>query len=123
MKFTLRHGELLCAAAFLALPGAAFAQDNATATNSGTEVATNAIADPALNDPMAADAAATDPFNTTAPIEGTLANDIALANSIEPERDDKDFPWGLLGLLGLAGLLGRKRNNDVHLDTSRDTPR
>ena len=35
------------------------------------------------------------------------------------EREDRDFPWGLLGLLGLAGLLGRKR--DDRRDTYRDT--
>ncbi len=37
-----------------------------------------------------------DPYATTAPAE----------------EDDRDFPWGLLGLLGLAGLLGRKRDRD-----------
>jgi MYXO-CTERM domain-containing protein len=29
------------------------------------------------------------------------------------DRDDHDFPWGILGLLGLAGLLGRKRDRTV----------
>ena len=39
-------------------------------------------------------------------------------------RDDDDFDWGLLGLLGLAGLLGLKRkDDDVHVDTRRNTPR
>jgi MYXO-CTERM domain-containing protein len=33
--------------------------------------------------------------------------------------DDKDFPWGLLGLLGLAGLLGRRKVETVHHDTTR----
>lgn len=38
------------------------------------------------------------------------------------EREDNDFPWGLLGLLGLAGLLGRKkRDADIHVDARRDT--
>ena len=38
------------------------------------------------------------------------------------EKDDNDFPWGLLGLLGLAGLLGRKRKEaDIHVDARRDT--
>lgn len=33
------------------------------------------------------------------------------------QREDNDFPWGLLGLLGLAGLLGRKkRESDIHVD-------
>jgi hypothetical protein len=38
------------------------------------------------------------------------------------EKDDKDFPWGLLGLLGLAGLIPRKRKDgDIHVDARRDT--
>jgi MYXO-CTERM domain-containing protein len=44
----------------------------------------------------------------------TTTNDIALAQNIQPQREDRDFPWGLLGLLGLAGLLGRKRRDDDH---------
>lgn len=32
------------------------------------------------------------------------------------DDDDRDFPWGLLGLLGLAGLLGRKKHDDVRVD-------
>jgi MYXO-CTERM domain-containing protein len=40
------------------------------------------------------------------------------------EREDNDFPWGLLGLLGLAGLLGRKkRDNDIHVDARHNNPR
>ena len=36
------------------------------------------------------------------------------------EREDDDFPWGLLGLLGLAGLLGLKRKErDIHVDARR----
>ncbi len=35
------------------------------------------------------------------------------------QREDRDFPWGLLGLLGLAGLLGRKR--DDRRDDNRGT--
>ena len=38
------------------------------------------------------------------------------------EKDDDDFPWGLLGLAGLAGLLGLKRREpDIHVDARRDT--
>jgi len=44
----------------------------------------------------------------------------AVAETVEPERDDKDFPWGLLGLLGLAGLMGRKKKDDIHVDARRD---
>ena len=36
--------------------------------------------------------------------------------TIPADRDDDDFPWGLLGLIGLAGLLGRKRHDDVRVD-------
>ena len=40
------------------------------------------------------------------------------------QRDDNDFPWGLLGLLGLAGLLPRKRKEpDIHVDARHDTTR
>jgi hypothetical protein len=38
------------------------------------------------------------------------------------EREDNDFPWGLLGLLGLAGLLGRKKKDaDIHVDARHNT--
>lgn len=37
-------------------------------------------------------------------------------------EEDRDFPWGLLGLLGLAGLLGRKRKEaDIHVDARHNT--
>jgi MYXO-CTERM domain-containing protein len=40
------------------------------------------------------------------------------------EREDNDFPWGLLGLLGLAGLLGRKkRDADIHVDARHNNTR
>ncbi len=70
---------------------------------------------------MAPDLGAANGIDTTAmPTDDTLANDMALANTVEPERDDKDFPWGLLGLLGLAGLMGRKKKDDIHVDARRD---
>lgn len=38
------------------------------------------------------------------------------------EREDNDFPWGLLGLLGLAGLLGRKKKDaDIVVDNRHNT--
>ena len=40
-----------------------------------------------------------------------------------PEREDDDFPWGLLGLAGLAGLLGLKRRDDNARHTSTDNRR
>lgn len=40
------------------------------------------------------------------------------------EREDNDFPWGLLGLLGLAGLLGRKKKDaDIHVDARHNNTR
>lgn len=119
MQFIPKKGRVLCAAALLAIPSIAIAQDNASnAVNAGTTVM-NAT-DPALNDSMAADTANVDGFNTEAPMDDTMANDMALANTVEPERDDDDFPWGLLGLIGLAGLLGRKKDGDIHVDARRD---
>ena len=35
-------------------------------------------------------------------------------------REENHFPWGLLGLLGLAGLLGRKKQDDIHVDARHD---
>ena len=29
----------------------------------------------------------------------------------QPQRDDTEFPWGLLGLLGLGGLAGLTRRD------------
>jgi len=119
---TLRNGRVLWAAALLAIPSLASAQDNAssTVTNADAIVANDAMADPALSDPMATDMGAANGMGTTAmPMDDTLANDMALANTVEPERDDKDFPWGLLGLLGLAGLMGRKKD-DIHVDARTD---
>ena len=38
------------------------------------------------------------------------------------EKEDNEFPWGLLGLLGLAGLLGLKRKDaDIHVDARHRT--
>lgn len=119
MISTLRKGSLLWAAALLAIPTVASAQDNASTNGAGaTTMATdNAVADPALNDPMAPD----NGMGTTAmPMDETVANDMALADTVEPERDDDDFPWGLLGLLGLAGLMGRNKKDDIHVDARRN---
>ncbi|HXG99323.1 MAG TPA: WGxxGxxG-CTERM domain-containing protein [Sphingomicrobium sp.] len=119
MHFTLKNGKLLWAAALLAVPGMVMAQDNAmnNVANADASVANDSMADPALSDPALSDPAMT---TTTAPMDDTMANDMALADSVEPERDDKDFPWGLLGLLGLAGLMGRKKDGDIHVDARTD---
>lgn len=38
------------------------------------------------------------------------------------EREEqREFPWGLLGLLGLAGLIPRKRETHVHPTTTTTT--
>ena len=44
-----------------------------------------------------------------------------MTTQTRPVDDDNDFPWGLLGLLGLAGLLGRKRDNDVHVNRTTNS--
>ena len=123
MIFALRNGRVLWAAALLAIPSVASAQGNASGnvTNADAIVTNDAMADPALSDPMATDLGTANGMGTTAmPTDETLANDMALADTVEPERDDKDFPWGLLGLLGLAGLMGRNKRDDIHVDARTD---
>ncbi len=123
MVSTLRNGSLLWAAALLAIPTVAGAQDTTSSnvSNADAIVSNEALADPTLNDPMAPDMGGANGMGTTAmPMDETLANDMALADTVEPERDDKDFPWGLLGLLGLAGLMGRKKKDDIHVDARRN---
>jgi hypothetical protein len=98
---------VLATASLIALPGAASAQDNTAVGN--TEVNSTVLTDtvdPALNGPIAA--TETDPLlNEPTPVPVR-------------EEADNDFPWGLLGLLGLAGLLGRKKQNDIHVDARND---
>jgi len=54
---------------------------------------------------------------TAAAAQDTLnAADTITTSPLSHDDNDRDFPWGLLGLLGLAGLLGRKRGSDVHLN-------
>lgn len=121
MKSTLSMGTILWAAALVALPTVASAQDNA-ANNVAADsaLANDATADPALNDPMASDLGTSNGLDSTAmPTDDTLANDMALAETVAPEREDDDFPWGLLGLLGLAGLMGRNKK-DVYVENRTD---
>ena len=62
---------------------------------------------------LAATAAVTLGLSGTALAQDTTAaGDPALTTAGTEDRDDDDFPWGLLGLLGLAGLLGMKRRDD-----------
>ena len=93
---------------------------NTTAGTTGTTGTTTGT-DPGGTttvDPMAT--TTTDPAMTTT---DPMMNDPMMGNTTEPQDEDNDFPWGLLGLLGLAGLLGMKRKDDgdVHVDARRDT--
>jgi MYXO-CTERM domain-containing protein len=65
--------------------------------------------------------------STAMPTTGSQST--AAEQSAQPvEREDNDFPWGILGLLGLAGLAGLRsrpepvRREQVH-STSSNTPR
>jgi LPXTG-motif cell wall-anchored protein len=88
------NAKILVAAAFVALtPAAAFAQNDAD-----TSVVNTSTVD-----------------DTTGDTTNTQYRTV--------EREDNDFPWGLLGLLGLAGLLGRKKKEaDVHVDARHNRP-
>ena len=122
MKSSLSFGKVLWAAALVSLPAVASAQDNAANNVAAESTMTNdtsATADPSLNDPMANDLGMANGMDSTAmPTDDTLVNDMALAETVAPEREDNDFPWGLLGLLGLAGLMGRNKK-DVYVDNNR----
>lgn len=71
-------------------------------------------------------------FTATLAFAATPALTQGTANTADPsmstpvptdrDRDDDDFPWGLLGLAGLAGLLGRKRNDDDHRNSNINRP-
>ena len=53
---------------------------------------------------------------STAGVTSTMMQDTTTVRT----EEDRDFPWGLLGLLGLAGLLGRRKvDTTVHHDTTR----
>lgn len=54
---------------------------------------------------------------------GDTNNTVDTSYGEPQEREDNDFPWGLLGLLGLAGLIPRKKAPDVHIDNRTNTPR
>lgn len=113
------------AAAALAMSPAAFAQENTANTVNAVDPALNTTADPLANDTVSVnvtDPLANDPL-AVPPATDPLATD-PLLNEVDADDDDDDgrFPWGLLGLLGLAGLLGTKRrDDDVRVDTTRDT--
>ena len=106
MTFKLKTRHALLAAALVTAPAGALAQNDVQAQ-------TNQVAAEAED----LDQAAQELANTT---EQQAARDDAAADGEgdrDGDRDDKDFPWGLLGLLGLAGLLGLKgRDRDDHID-------
>lgn len=121
MQSSIKGGALLWAAALLAMPSVAVAQDNVSnnVTVTDTSVANATTADPALNTMGNDLGTASNTEAVALPADDTMANDMALAQTAPP-REDKDFPWGLLGLLGLAGLLGRKKQDDVYVDERTD---
>jgi hypothetical protein len=92
---------LLIAAAALAVAGPAVAQNTAVDTNADAAVADNMAVD--ANALVAADNGAID---LNAPADVPVTEDVT---TTPVPREDKDFPWGVLGLIGLVGLLGRKR--------------
>jgi MYXO-CTERM domain-containing protein len=69
----------------------------------------------------AAALAAISPMAASAQVDNATTTDTQY-DTRTTEREDNDFPWGLLGLLGLAGLLGRKkRDADIHVDARHNT--
>jgi len=99
---------IMIAAAALAVPAAAQQTDPANATGDVqmNGLATDPATAPGATDPaMAPGTTATDPAMAPATTAGDPYGTAA------PARQDRGFPWGLLGLAGLAGLLGRKRND------------
>lgn len=113
------------AAALFAMSSTAFAQENSANTVNAEDTAVTTTV-PATNDTVSVNV--TDPLANDAmampPATDPLANDVMLNETDVDDDDDGPgmFPWGLLGLLGLAGLLGtRRRDDDVRVDTTRDT--
>jgi len=94
----------LLAAAALVAAGPAAAQDTTAAdTNASVGVADNMVV--VDNTSLAGDVVVD---NAT-----TGDADTAMARAAEPApapRENKGFPWGVLGLIGLVGLIGRKRD-------------
>ncbi len=63
------------------------------------------------------------PNAASAQAGNTAENTIDTSYGNPPPREDKGFPWGLLGLLGLLGLIPRKKAPDVHIDNRSNPPR
>lgn len=73
---------------------------------------------PALAQTQAPETATADQATTTADAAPDTTVDRTAADTV-PDRavdrreEDRDLPWGLLGLLGLAGLMKRKEETRV----------
>ena len=64
-----------------------------------------------------------------APRPAAAQNDTTVTRTTYQEKEDHDFPWGLLGLLGLDGLIPRGKKqvhvrDEIHTRpvTPRDPP-
>jgi len=105
MSSVFKYKQTLLAAALLALPASALAQNEAV-TDQANEVAeqANQLADEANQ------------LTTTVADDAEGARDAAGRDTAgDGDNDDGDEgKWGLLGLLGLAGLLGLKRRDRGH---------
>ena len=67
------------------------------------------VTTPPTTGPATTGTAGGPPFDTT-----MMAAPIGMADTVATaERDDFDFPWGLLGLLGLLGFLKRDKGTTV----------
>ncbi len=104
MTFRLKTRHALLAAALITAPGVALAQNDVDAQ-------ANQVAAEAQD--------LTQASNDLATTLDQQAADGAIADGEDRDRDDDDFPWGLLGLIGLAGLLGMKRRDDDHKRVDR----
>ena len=97
----LSHTLVIAGALLAATP--ALAQDNAAAptnTTSNTTEANDVAAQADLN------SAAVPPESTNASPAVATPADTGTTTGVKQERG---FPWGVLGLLGLAGLLGVRK--------------
>jgi hypothetical protein len=94
----------LLAGGLLLSSAPALAQNGTTVTNDAAAGLSANTVDPA--------------YNATSTTVTSVTNDTQTV-PVREERD-RDFPWGLLGLLGLAGLLGRKKQDDIHVDARHD---
>ena len=106
---------LLVAAAIAATPAAAqetggtTGMDAVNANNADPQLAGNTVDTSAGANPQLNGLAATPgtPVNATTTAPPTMGDTAAATGG--QQRENRGFPWGLLGLLGLLGFLGRSR--------------